>query len=318
MFSNENLILPFKPKPNPVIDAFGHCLLVGSCFAEYMGKRFERAGFSSLVNPYGTLYNAQSIADMFERAAGSCDYKNEDFVLNGELWHTWEQHSSLSHTDPQTLHLMIRERLQMLRDSLKGPSYVFISLGAAAVYELPETRKIVANCHKHPNDIFQNRLMKTEEIKAALTKIYGIVKGFNAQNRIIFTISPVRHYKTGLIDNNRSKARLIEGLHSFLDETSDAIYFPAYELMIDHLRDYRFYGNDLVHPSEYASDLIFMAVQELLMTDQLRQVVEKVLAYRKMLEHRPMFPDTEAYHQFELKRDQLRVDLLTAHPDLDI
>lgn len=318
MFSNENLILPFRPKPNPIIDAFGQCLLVGSCFAENMGTRFENAGFSTQVNPYGTLYNAHSIAGMFERVAGTCDYKTDDFVLNGELWHTWEQHSSLSHTDPQTLHLMIRERLQMLKESLKGPTYVFISLGAAAVYELIESGEIVANCHKHPGDLFKKRMMTTDEIRAALTKIYGIVKDFNQENRIIFTISPVRHHRTGLVENNRSKARLIEGLHSFLDDTPDAIYFPAYELMIDHLRDYRFYGNDLVHPSEYASDLIFMAVQELLMTDQLRQVVEKVLTYRKMLAHRPMFPETEAYHQFELKRDQLRVDLLTAYPDLDI
>jgi lysophospholipase L1-like esterase len=318
MFSNEKLILPFKPAPTPVIDSFGHCLLAGSCFANSMGDFFEQAGFSTNVNPFGTLFNPVSIAVMFRRSLGECSYDSDDFVLNGELWHTWEQHTFFSDTDPQTLHLMILDSLENMRRSLKGPTYVFITLGSSWVHELKENSEVVANCHKHPADQFDKRLLSEKEIQAALDTIYEIIKRFNSQNRLILTISPVRHSREGLIENNRSKARLIESVHAFIDKHSDVSYFPAYEIMIDHLRDYRFYDTDLVHPSSYANELVFRAVNELLMTEDIQQVVEKVDDYRKLERHRPRFKDTDAYHQFELKKEELRVQLLSAYPQLDL
>lgn len=318
MFSTRQMILPFKPKATPVIDRLGPCMLLGSCFADLMGSRFAYSGFEVLSNPFGTLYQPLSIANLFERAEEGCTYASDDFVLRGELWHTWEQHSSLSDTDPQKLHLAITERLEMTRKTLGKGVTVFVSLGTAWVYKLKSSNKIVANCHKHPGTQFRKELLTVEEIFNSLQTVYRIIKQYNPDSRLVLSVSPVRHSRDGLVENNRSKGRLIEAVHQFIEQQTDVVYFPAYEFMIDHLRDYRFYATDMVHPSDQATDFIFDAVVDLLMTEPVRIAVREIQEFRKMQAHRPMFTETTEFKNFVLLREKKRNSLLQKYPHVKL
>lgn len=316
MFSNRQMILPFRPKPTPVIHELGQCVLLGSCFADLMGHRFAYSGFSVLSNPFGTLYQPLSIAKMFERAKGACDYDAEDFVLRGELWHTWEQHSSMSDVDPQHLHLVIKERLDEMRSTLSNGATVFVSLGTSWVYRLKEKDLIVANCHKHPGQLFEKELLSVEDTVKAIQSVYNVIKHFNPSNQLVLSVSPVRHSRDGLPENNRSKGRLLEAVHTYIEQQEDVIYFPSYEFMIDHLRDYRFYATDMVHPSEQAADFIFDALVDLLTTDPVKMAVHEIQEYRKMEKHRPMFTDTLEYKNFQLNKEKKRIELMQKYPQV--
>src|SRR6185312_4479646 len=232
-------------------------LFLGSCFSEEIGNKLYDLKFDILQNPNGILYDPQSIADAVFDYVNNKKYSEQElFELNG-LWHSWKHHSQFSGVNKNDVLEKINQSQSRAHIFLKEAKILIITLGAAYNYILKDKRQNVANCHKAPSSFFEKNLLSTKEIIRHLIATCDTLHQFNGQLKIIFTISPVKHVKDGIVENNRSKARLIEAVHSIVEEKESAFYFPSYELVTDVLRDYRFYKDDLVHPNETATSYVF-------------------------------------------------------------
>lgn len=229
----------------------------GSCFAEDMLERFFSLGIKGLTNPCGTIYNAVSIYNHFFRAAEKRFYTANDFFEFNGRWNGWEHHGSFSRTSLDDALESANRKLQEFRDMLEKSSVCVVTPSSSVVYEHLSKKKLVANCHKLPGKEFERRLLKYEENLDALRGIVKSVKTLNPDCAIVFTISPVRHYPGELTLNTLSKSLIFSALKSCMEEFPEIIYFPSYEIVIDELRDYRFYNEDMLHPNEFARKIIF-------------------------------------------------------------
>jgi GSCFA family len=249
--------LEFSPKPfATTIKHLDHLFLAGSCFTENIGTKLKQHKFSVLENPNGILFNPISIAKSITSYLENKQYNEEDLFYQNETWNSWEHHSRFSHPDKKECLQMINTSQALAYDYLGSADWVLLTLGSAFVYER-ENREVVANCHKVPTDKFNKRLLSVEEVLSALDNVMHRLFIFNPNLKIIFTISPVRHLRDGFIENNRSKAVLIHAVHHMVNKFSKLFYFPAYELVIDDLRDYRFYAEDMVHPNYAATNYVW-------------------------------------------------------------
>jgi hypothetical protein len=232
-------------------------LLVGSCFTEHIGNAMEEMKFPVLQNPHGILFDPESVCDSLIAYAVNRKYMAEDLFELNEVWHSWQHHSRFSNTNRDAAVLGINASVQAAHDFLKHATCVIITLGSSFTYRLTEQADRaslpvgagVANCHRAPAQWFSKQMHSTERIHAMLKDCCQRLLAFNPGLRFIFTVSPVRHIRDGVVANNRSKARLIEAVHQLVETDKRYHYFPAYELVVDVLRDYRFYDIDLVHPN---------------------------------------------------------------------
>ena len=213
--------------------------------------------FDVLQNPNGILYDPVSISSALVSYIENKKFTEDDLFLLDELWHSWQHHSVFSGMNKENVLQNINHSQFEAHQFLKTSSWLIITAGTSYNYQLKKSGEPVANCHKAPQDFFEKKLLPVEDIIYNLSTAVSKVQSFNPQLKIIFTISPVRHVRDGVIENNRSKARLIEAIHSVREKTQNVFYFPAYELIIDVLRDYRFYKKDLVHPSGTATEFVF-------------------------------------------------------------
>ena len=227
---------------------------IGSCFAEVMGNRLAEHKLAVQNNPLGTLFNPFSISKLLTLALTGSVPDTAGYVERDGLWFHYDVHSSLWGTSKEALAGLIQVRLQAVGDALRKANWLLLTLGSAVVYEQKETRKIVANCHKMPGTLFNKRLCEIAPVRHELTKLLSLFQANNPNLRIILTVSPVRHIRDGLVLNSASKA-LLRVLCDELSGTYPNVhYFPAYELVQDDLRDYRFYEADLIHPNAQAHD----------------------------------------------------------------
>ena len=275
-------------------------LLLGSCFVTNMGARLRYFKFKTLENPFGILYHPNAILNVISRAVKSEYFNPAGLFEHNEGWHSFEVHSEMSKPSAEALENALNEALRGTRTTLMECSHLLITLGTAWGYRLKESGALVANCHKVPQSAFNKELQTMASIKSCLKAIIREIRTLNEKTQIIFTISPVRHLKDGFVGNQKSKAHLISALHEVLEESEDKAlaYFPAYEIQMDELRDYRFYDSDLLHPNELAADYIWDIFKECWIADAAYPVMDTVMEIQKGLQHRPFNPDSRAHQQF--------------------
>lgn len=232
-------------------------VLLGSCFAENVGELLSEYKFSTAINPHGILFNPFSLNEVLKRAITASPIESEYLVQSYNQWYSYLHHSDLLGKSEEELGDNIKRADHLLLDKIEKANYVFISLGTAWVYELKDSGKIVANCHKKPAQEFRKRLLTSHEAISALNDMVALLHNTNPQLKVIFTVSPVRHIKDGIVENARSKALLVSMVHECIEAQERCFYFPSYELLMDDLRDYRFYGEDLIHPSAKAISYVW-------------------------------------------------------------
>lgn len=284
-------------KPRKFIDYSSQILLLGSCFVENIGEKLNHHKFKTLINPYGIIFHPLAIEKSLQDIVNQKVYEKKDLVFDQGLWHSPHHHSDFSHPNLQTVLENINQNVKKSHDFLKKTSHVLITLGTSWVYHHIETDQLVANCHKIPQKQFVKRLLSAQEIANSLRQIKDILLEINPDMQLIWTVSPVRHLKDGFHENTLSKAHLFSALHEITD-TSDDFYFPSYEILIDDLRDYRFYAEDLLHPNETAVTYIWEIFEKVWMSNSTREIIKQVAQIQKDLQHRPFFPESEKHKKF--------------------
>ena len=274
-------------------------MLLGSCFAENMGKKFEYFKFHSTTNPFGIIFNPVSLAKMVERCVQKNYFTEDDIFYHNEIWHCFEVHSELSNPDKDVFLNSLNEIIDLTHTQLNDSTHIIITLGTSWVYRNIETNQIVANCHKVPQKQFNKELISPEIIAQSIESILFTISVLNPNCKCIFTVSPVRHLKDGFSENTLSKAHLIVALHKTITHHPLPItYFPSYEIMMDELRDYRFYAEDLLHPNPTAIDYIWIQFQENYISESVFGLMNEICTLQKGLQHRPFHVDTEQHQKF--------------------
>jgi len=283
---------------------------LGSCFAVNMSEKFEYFKFHSRVNPFGIIFNPISLEKLIRNSLSGREFSEENLYFHNERWHCFDVHSDMSGADPEKVVWHLNAALAKTRESLLSASHIIITLGTAWVYRKKSGGAIVANCHKVPQTEFQKELLSVSIIRESVGRINKMIREVNSQAKIILTVSPVRHIKDGVVESQRSKANLLAGLHEALDE-GGACYFPSYEIMMDDLRDYRFYAADMIHPNSVAIDYIWDKFVGAWISEEAKVLMLKVDAVRKALAHRSFNPGSEAHRKFlenlRSKVDELRM-----------
>lgn len=305
------------PKLEPAIHYEDNMLLMGSCFTEHIGKFLEEDKFNILQNPYGIVFDpetlSRSIIDLIEE-----NYIDEsELFQQDDIWHHWNFHSRYSGLDKEATVLAMNRSIKVGHDFLRKASWLILTLGTSYVYRLAANGQVVANCHKVPGRTFSRQLNSIESnIQAFDIMLYRLFH-FNPNIRIMFTVSPVRHIKDGIVENNRSKARLLETVHHLVDKFNRLYYFPAYEIMVDILRDYRFYDVDLVHPNYAGTTYVLERFKEACMSQEtiaLSDTMHKIFLAKK---HRPFNPQSEQHKVFLQKHFLQCMELSKLYPYLD-
>jgi hypothetical protein len=312
-------------------------LLVGSCFTEHIGNSLAELKFSVLQNPNGILFDPHSVARSLQSYVHNERYTEEDFFQLNEIWHSWEHHSRYS--DVNRGHAVHRVNTSQVEahEFLAAADWVLITLGSAFSYRLTDvamkriasdqksspgmptvTGKGVANCHRAPAQWFDKHMLTIDEIISVLDDCLQEMFAFNSGINVIFTVSPVRHIRDGVVDNNRSKARLIESVHHLVQKFERVNYFPAYELVIDVLRDYRFYDIDLVHPNYMATEFVLQKFAESCIDPGSRALIDEVKQIVTARKHKAFQPETTAHKQFLESYFEKAKQLKTRYPFLNL
>ena len=309
-------------------------LLMGSCFTEHIGDELEELKFRVLQNPNGILFDPSSVCRSLISYIQNRQYTEADLFLLNEVWHSWQHHSRFSNINAKECLRIINESQNRAHTFLNEADWIIITLGTSFSYclsDLAGSSKAspsifmekgqggeVANCHRAPAQWFNKQLLEIDEIITMLEDCCQRLLKFNPKLNIIFTISPVRHIRDGIIENNRSKARLIEAVHNLVSKSDHLHYFPAYELLIDVLRDYRFYDIDLVHPNYMATEFVLDKFAEACIDPEAQQLMQEIKKIVIAGKHKAFQPETNAHRQFLLLHFEKTKALQTKYPFLDL
>lgn len=274
------------------IDYSSHTFFIGSCFAENISKKFDYYKLKNTSNPFGVLFHSLAVEKIIQKAVQGIEFTSNDLLLSNELWCSLDAHSELSATDKEQLLELLNLRLRQTQTALQKATHISITLGTSWIYKHLATNQIVANCHKIPQREFSKELLSVDAIKESLNRIIRLLP----QKEIIFTISPVRHIKDGFFENNLSKAHLFTALNQVLG--SQVHYFPAYEIIMDELRDYRFFAADMLHPNQLAIDYVWERFSEHYLSTAAQKTSEEIDAIQKALQHKAFNPETQQHKQF--------------------
>ena len=305
------------PALPPTLNYDDSVMMLGSCFADRLGSRLVDAKFRCDVNPYGTLYNPLSISRALREILAEKHYVAQDLYFYNGCWHSGMHHGDFSSPQQAETLRLINERISRASQQIRSLKHLFITFGTAWVYE--EEGCVVSNCHKRQEPEFKRRRLAVEEVVDDYVKLMADMLAENADMEVTFTVSPIRHIRDGLHDNQLSKATLLLAVDELQKRLDSKLvhYFPAYELMMDEWRDYRYYASDMVHPSEVAEQLIWERFMELCMSRETQEQVKQVESVMRMLKHRPLHEDAETYKVF-LKQLIEKIDQLTEkYPQLD-
>lgn len=312
-------ILPFHIEPSRhKISHDQKILFIGSCFTEEVGNHFKNLKFDVLQNPNGILFDPRSITYALNSYIENKQYHEEDLFFQNELWNSWQHHSQYSGLDKIPVLDKINESQAIAQGFVKNASWLIITLGTAYAYQLTGNNNFVANCHKVPSSSFQKKLLAIESMYDRLDYVISRLAVLNPNLKIVLTVSPVRHVKDGLVANNISKARLLEVVHHLKTSHKQVTYFPAYELVIDVLRDYRFYKQDLVHPNEMAIDYVFDIFCKTYMTEDTEVLMGKIKSLHAAIRHRPFHENSESYQAFKKEQLNKAAHIQNANPHLDL
>ena len=241
---------------------------------------------------------------MITRAINEEEYTEADVFQHNEQWHCFETHSRVSVSEKETLLVNLNSQLKAFKSYLEQASHIIFTYGTAWVYRFIETDDIVANCHKIPQKKFLKELLSVEEVSAAIQNTVMLLKSVNKKATIVTTVSPVRHIKDGFVENMQSKAHLISGLHEAIEGEKRAFYFPSFELMLDELRDYRFYEEDMIHPNKLAISIIWERFKNVWISSDTENLQKEIESIQNGLKHRPFNPSSEAHQKFQKNLQQ--------------
>lgn len=310
-------------KKQPQIDYSSKVLLLGSCFAENIGEKFEYYQFQQLQNPVGILFHPFAIENFLRRIVQQKEFTAKDVFQHQEIYSCFEAHSRMNTLSEDEILTNLNSALSETFGFIKSVSHIIITLGTSWIYKHLEQHKFVANCHKIPQKNFQKELSSVAELEKSIQKSIAYIQQLNPDCQFIFTVSPVRHAKDGFVENTRSKSHLITAVHQFINSPfpserglggEASFYFPSYELMMDELRDYRFYSEDLLHPNQLAVDYIWERFQETWLAEKTLPVMKQVQQIRQGLSHRPFNPNSTAHQKFQQKLQQQIVQLQQEYP----
>lgn len=296
-FRRELIVRSFSEK----ISIKDPILLVGSCFSDNLGEKLKHNRFNVMINPSGIMFNPVSITRSLTSYITGHPFDRSMIFKTQEWWTSWDHHTKFSHADPDVLLDMMNNSLKEAHDFLRETKWLIITLGSAWVYQL-DNGDVVANCHKVPTDKFRKKLLAVEDVLSSLDNLIHRLFIYNPGIKIMFTISPVRHLRDGFIENNRSKAVLIQAVHHLVDKFSNLFYFPSYELVIDDLRDYRFYAEDMVHPNYQATEYVWQKFVNACMDTGTLNVMKEINLVNAARAHKPFQPQSEAHRKFRRKQ----------------
>lgn len=287
---------------------------VGSCFAHNIGLKFTQNKFNTLSNPFGVLYNPMSVCECLNTIISNT-YNEDKLINNNDIWHSFSHHSTFSNVDKQACLKGINDGINEAHTHLKETDTLFVTFGTAQVFE--KDNNIVSNCHKLPAKTFTRRRLSVNEIVDKVNDTISTLKILNPKIRIIFTVSPVRYAKDGMHENSLSKSTLLLAIVQ-LCQRDDCYYFPAYEIILDELRDYRFFADDMTHPNQLAIDYVWEKMENtyfkqatLLLNKQISNVITAA-------NHRPFNTDPSAHQQFLANMHKKASDLQSEHPEIDL
>jgi hypothetical protein len=289
-------------KSNHLLDYNSKIVSLGSCFAVNMSEKLDYFKFQNTCNPFGILFHPLAIEKLIDFAVSKKQFTEKGLFFHEERWHSFDAHSDLSNSNEtalmKDLNAIVKSTLQQITES----THIIITFGTAWVYRNIESNEVVANCHKVPQKQFKKELLSVEEIALSLERTIHLIRTINPEANIIFTVSPVRHIKDGFVENQLSKSHLITAIHKFINcQLSIVNYFPSYEIMMDELRDYRFYAEDMLHPNQVAIDYIWERFSETVISESAYKTMDEVETIQKGLAHRPFNPDSESHLKFESK-----------------
>lgn len=292
-------------------------MLLGSCFSDNIGGKLNGALINASVNPMGTLYNPMSIDRAVQRLIECRPVAGQDLFMQGGVWNSFDFHSRHSMPDKQATIDRMNQRIVAGHDCLRHAQLLTITMGTAIVYRLKSTGEVVANCHKVPQHEFERKMATVGEMAEVIAGMLAALHTFNPDLHVILTVSPIRHVADGLDVNSLSKASLRVAIHQAMARHSDYCdYFPAYEIMVDDLRDYRFYASDMVHPSDVAVEYIWQAFQATYLDDRSALAVSRCERIHKRLQHRPMSANRETIERFNNDTASVVRNLIKEYPYL--
>ncbi|WP_026452523.1 GSCFA domain-containing protein [Aequorivita capsosiphonis] len=323
--------IPLSPEENQ-IDYSSKILLLGSCFSENIGAKLDYFKFQNIQNPFGVIFNPVSIEKLIVRAIDKNSFSEEDIFQHNGIWKCFEAHSELSSLDKNEFLENLNSALKNLREALFSSTHIIFTFGTSWVYKnldasaplgnrasaslgnrisAPHSnQKIVANCHKLPQKNFQKELLSIETISKSLQNIFDKTSEVNAKAVIINTVSPVRHVKDGFVENTLSKAHLFSAIHDFKNPRS--FYFPSYEIVMDELRDYRYYSEDLLHPNKTAIEIIWQKFSKVWISSETESFQKEIASIQRGLLHKPFNPESEEHIQFA-KTLQKKIAVIQQH-----
>ena len=291
--------IPITQNANP-IDYNSKIVSFGSCFAENMGDKLLYYKFQTQVNPFGIIFNPFSIEKLIERVVLQRYFTKDDIFFFNERWHCYEVHSELSDADSEVFLSKLNQILSDTQKQLQQATHIIITYGTSWVYRHIETNAIVANCHKVPQKQFSKELLSIDSIQKSIQNTVSLIATLNPICNFIFTVSPVRHLKDGFVENQVSKSHLIAAIYATTNTKQQTLnYFPSYEIMMDELRDYRFYTDDMMHPSPMAIDYIWERFAATQIAASAITTMELVQTIQKGLAHRPFNPYSKSHQKFE-------------------
>ena len=305
-------------------------LTVGSCFAENIGNRLSDLRFPININPFGILFNPISVADCLNYLMTETIFTENDIFENNGLWHSWLHHGRFSSPEKDKILRGVNDSLLEARQFFKTANRLIITLGTANVFVENTSNKVVANCHKvslsmpkallwrgtPTEQYFNKKRLSVTEIVESLSIVFSKIKTQNTDMQVIITVSPIRHIRDGLLENQRSKATLLLAIEEIMKQFPNIHYFPAYEIVMDDLRDYRFYEADMIHPNSQAIAYIWQFFSETFFLNETKIIAEEVRKVNLMQQHRPLHPDTEGYKQFVDNLKKRTGDLEKKYPYL--
>lgn len=288
-----------QEKYYPKID-YSHTLMsLGSCFSEHIGLKLQAAKFKCLINPFGVLYNPASICDALNELLDGKVYTKDDLFYTGEEWHSWMHHGSFSACDSLDVLTKINNNIKEAQSHLKELDYLLLTFGSSWVYKLKDTSRVISNCHKVKASEFIRERLTVDEIVTMYKGLICRLLYIHPDLKIVFSVSPIRHIRDGLHENQKSKAILLLAIEELEKLFPDNLcYFPSYEIVLDELRDYRFFTEDMVHPSAVAVNYIWELFQQAFFSRATQKTLDDCLKIQKGLQHRPLHPELKSHHDF--------------------
>ncbi|WP_417876646.1 GSCFA domain-containing protein [Winogradskyella sediminis] len=308
--------IPIKAQQYDAIDYDSKLLLLGSCFSEHIGEKFKYFKFQTAVNPFGILFHPLAIENSITRSINKDYYTADELCYHNEQWSSLEVHSRLNQTSSHQLLETLNAQIDEMYKQLLNASHVIITLGTSWVYRHIESDTIVANCQKLPQKKFLKELLTVDEISASLQSVVSLIRNLNPKVVFLFTVSPVRHLKDGFVENTLSKAHLLSAVHEVIDPRKQIYYVPSYEIMMDELRDYRFYTTDMIHPNTLAIEYIWDKFKAMWISSKALKTLEAVTSIQNKKAHRPFNPNSEAHQNFLKKLDLEIEELRLKYPHI--